>query len=505
VYLGRTPEALWVGFVCDEPAVSKMRSLFHRPPFGRDDHVILHLDTGHRHHDYVSFSLNALGVKDGERVSCGRGNRYWEKKAAVNNAIMEWEGQAAVLKDKWVATMTIPFETLGVPGPPADGVWGVNFARSRRPEPHTGSLWNTTHRLAQAPWAFGDLHFTEPPMTLERISFGELLGSDNTATLWIRSHRSRRQNAVAVIETFTDTGLTPWRTSRRSFSLPARDCAEVIVPYSFDVDGWEDQRLRLRLLSANRKPVYEGWHLFGYKNGQKLMVSFPRKRTCPPNPEPGDPDFMDKKRRYIIGRLPRFERVTTAQGAPSDFTIRSEDGAVVFNLMEEGALANIARYIHDLYDNENDRLLGANFFVHQRAGMVYSNIETQIVHQLNPLSILRFGSAQCCCHAAALVGILNEMEIGDTGRRYTSHRVGCEGHVVAVVHLKGRHALLDPSVGRFYYLWDDRTLATPEDVAADLALADRAGKHLRKYFEGTARFTYYGCGVGNWPTGAPRE
>ena len=504
VYVGYTADALWVGFVCHEPHVSQIRRLAHRPPIGRDDNVILSIDTQHRHRDYLSFMLNPLGVKQGERVTCGRGNRLWEKKAVVKDAIMAWDGQAEVLKDKWVAAMRIPFETLGLDGPPADGVWGVNFCRSHRPEPHGYSIWNTTHRSAPAPWAFGDLYFHRTPVLLERIGFGELIGSDNTATLWVRNPGPRKVAAAAIVETFTDSGLTPWRKSRKAFTVPGRGCAEVSIPYSFDVDGWEDQRLRLRILGSGRRTLYEGWYLFGYKNGQKLMVQFPRGK-CPANPKPGERDFMDKKRRYIIGRLPRFERATTAQGAPSDFTIRSEDGRVVFNLMAPGALERIARYIHDLFDDENDRLLGANFFVHQPAGMVYSNIETQIVHQLTPLSILRFGSAQCCCHAAVLLGILEKMEINSTGKRYVGHRLGCEGHVITAVHQNGRHVMVDPSVGRFYYLWDDRTLATPEDVAADLALADRAGKHLRKYFEGTARFCYYGCGTGVWPPGAPRE
>jgi hypothetical protein len=383
-------------------------------------------------------------------------------------------------------------------------VWGVNFWRARRPEPHADSVWNTTHRRAHAPWAFGDLYFADPPAALERVSFGELFGSDNVATLWVRNTGGRPRRVRAEIQTFTDSGLKRWGVTRHDFTAPAGGCAEVSLPYAFDVDGWEDQRLRLRLLDTGGRAFFEGWHLFGYKNGQKLVVQFPRGVRAP-NPRPGAPDFMDKKRRYILSRLPRFERANTAQGAPSDFTIRSEDGRVAFNLMEAGILARIAKYLHDLFDEDNDRLVGATLFVHQRGVMVYSNIETQIVHLLNPLSILRFGSAQCCCHAAVLLGILEKMEIGDTGRRWTGHRIGCEGHVITVVHQDGRHVLLDPSVGRFYYLWDDRTLASPEDVAADLRLADRAGKHLRKYFEGMARFTYYGCCRGNWPAGAPRE
>jgi hypothetical protein len=233
------------------------------------------------------------------------------------------------------------------------------------------------------------------------------------------------------------------------------------------------------------------------------MVRFPRRKVR--NPEPGTREFMDKKRRYILNRLPEFERATTAQGAPSDFVLRSRDGSVSFNLMEAGALSRIATFLHDLFDNENDRLLGATFFVHQPAGMVYSNLETQLVHQLTPLSLLRFGSAQCCCHAAVLMGIVEKMEINETGRCYRCRRIGLEGHVITAVDLDGRLALLDPSVGRFFYLWDDRTLATALEIAADLSLADRAGKGLRKYFEGTARFHYYGVGAGIWPPGAPAE
>ena len=505
VYFGYTDAALWVGFVCEEPRAEEIRALFHRPPIGRDDHVLLSLDTGHNHRTYTLFMLNPLGVKEGKQATIGRGNRQWEHKEQVTDAILEWHGEAAVQRKRWVAAMTIPFETLGLEGPPKRGVWGVNFARLRRPDYGESSEWNTTHRYTPAPWRFGDLYFHQPSVTLERLGMGDLIGSDNTATLWVRNPGERKVSATAVIETYTDHGLRRWRTSRKRFEAPAGECVEVRVPYSFDVDGWADPRFRLRLLDKAGRVVYEGWRLFGYKNGQKLMVSFPRKKTPPPNPKPGDPEFMDKKRRYIIGRLPRFERATTAQGAPSDFTIRSVDGDVVFNLMEAGALARIAEYLHDLFPEENDRLLGANFFVHQPAGMIYSNLETRLVHQISPLSLLRFGSAQCCCHAAVLCGILSHMRVGETKEFYRTRRIGLEGHVITAVDVDGRYVLLDPSVGRFFYLWDDKTLATAEDIAADLTLADRSGKDLRKYFEGAARFAYYGCGVIPWPPGAPRE
>ena len=505
VYLGHTDAALWVGFVCSEPRPEEIRALFHRPPIGRDDHVILSLDTSHDHRTYTVFMLNPLGVKEGKQMTVGRGNRQWEHKVQMTDAILEWRGEAEVRGKRWVAAMAIPFETLGLDGPPKRGVWGVNFERYRRPDYGESSQWSTTHRYTAAPWAFGDLYFHRPPVTLERLGMGELTGSGGTATLWVRNPGGRKVSATAVIETITDHGLRPWRSSRKRFAVPARDCVEVRVPYSFDVDGWADQRFRLRLLDKAGRVVYEGRRGFGYKNGQKLMVSFPRTKTAPPNPKPGDPEFMDKKRRYIIGRLPRFERVTTAQGAPSDFTIRSVDGDVIFNLMEAGALARIGEYLHGLFPEENDRLLGANFFVHQPAGMIYSNLETRLVHQISPLSLLRFGSAQCCCHAAVLCGILSHMRVGDSDAFYRTRRIGLEGHVITVVEVDGRYVLLDPSVGRFFYLWDDKNLATAEDIAADLTLADRAGKDLRKYFEGAARFHYYGCGVIPWPPGAPRE
>ena len=61
-------------------------------------------------------------------------------------------------------------------------------------------------------------------------------------------------------------------------------------------------------------------------------------------------------------------------------------------------------------------------FLHQTAVMTYANTSSAVVASLSPLSTIRFGSGQCCCFAAALLGLLEKMKCEATGRTYHAER-----------------------------------------------------------------------------------
>jgi hypothetical protein len=172
-------------------------------------------------------------------------------------------------------------------------------------------------------------------------------------------------------------------------------------------------------------------------------------------------------------------------------------------------MRQIADYLYNHFDNDIDRLIGSAFFVNQPAVFTYANSPSPLVSQLSPLSLLRFGCGQCCCFASVQIGILEQMRCDRTGKPYRATRVCVPGHVITAVEFDGRWVVLDPSLGRFYFLPGDRALATMEQLLADPSIAGRSGHHLESFHaKGAAKPDtphYYPAGVTIWPPGAPAD
>lgn len=476
------------------------------------DTVELFLDPTHDHRRYLQLAITAGGHCAGSENTRPLDSMRWEHKQ-TSTALKDgtWRGQSAASDDGWRAQFSVPFALLGRNEGSAQTL-GINFFHHTCGGEWTHAIWNATYAGPHAPWAFGQLALDEAPAAhVEQVDLGEIRLWDNRGTLYVRNLSGSPLDAKLSVR--IDNGEKEeedFHRSERAVMLGAgSECQRVAFEFPFNPEDYRWQHLHLELAGANGEPIWNATYRFGRGQGWLLQIDDRREGPEVSNPDADDPDFMRKKRLYIIRRLPRFARKTTAQGAPSDFTLEAEDGSVLFDLMQPGALQRIADYIYSRYENDTDRLLGANFFVHQPAVMTYANSPTTLAGALSPLSILRLGAAQCCCFAAALAGVIEKMRCEETGKPYRATRVGVPGHVTTVVEFRGKRVHLDPSVGRFYYLRDNRTLASMEDLLADPALASRAGRHLeafhKKASEDADAPTFYRPERGVWPQGAPAE
>jgi len=272
--------------------------------------------------------------------------------------------------------------------------------------------------------------------------------------------------------------------------------------------GWSRIRVRIGIEREGGETIYRGDHLFGYHNG--FMVHFGTPKRPAPNPEPGDPDFTLRKIQYVKHRLNDFERVNTAQGAPSDFCLRRLDRKVMFNLMHKGVLQRIADYVYRTFDNDTDRLIGANFLVHTPAFMTYAQTPSFVEDLYNPLSVLRHGTAQCGAFADVLEGIVRKLRMQGSRRCFTTHGLNMhcldgEGHCIIVVHYRGKHIPLDPSIGRIFFNRDNTALASVEELVADPELVDRQTNMYSKYYPCAQNLSFSSPGRVIWPENAPAE
>jgi hypothetical protein len=501
--------ALYVHFQCEcVPARPRVVSQFYH-----SDSVELFLDPAHDHYHYLQLSICADGTCVGSRRTRPLDSQRWEHKGKVDERPLgKWVGEANISKSGWSALFTIPFETLEIDSALATTL-GFNLGRQRCDGMWEYTIWNQTHSGPHAPWAFGQLALgTLPAVSVEQVDLGELHLWENWGELRIMNRAQQTADLTLEITVRSGANVEQLCFSDSVHAMLTKDDAGISVPFSFPFDpqDYRWQQLELKLSDNTRNIFWQARYLFG-RGWPGWLLQIDDRREGPPaeNPDASDPDFMAKKRTYIIRRLPRFLRKTTAQGAHSDFTLEASDGSVQFDLMKAGALQRIADYIYARYDTDVDRLLGATYFIHQTAVMTYANAPSELVSSLGALSILRFGSAQCCCSAAALVGLLEKMKCDASGRPYRGTRVGIPGHVTTVVEFQGKRVHLDPSVGRFYFLRDNCTLASMEELLAEPELARRAGAHLEEFHRTAAQSpgmpVFYRPDCGIWPPGAPAE
>ena len=480
--------------------------------FWMNDTLELFVDPAHDHYNYCQFVL----MGDGQKISsaCWKscGTQRWEIRGGNKElSITAWSGSVQLGSDTWTALFVIPFATLGAK-PEAGRPFGLNILRQRCEVPWEWRYWNFSHRGAHSPWGFGDLYFEKTPVVhVDQVDLGEVRLWENRGTLHLRNLTSELQ--ALRLDVTVKGGKNEEHTSythSHDFELATTSDPRAAIPFvfPFDPQEWKYQHLYLSIHNKAGARLWAGTYRIGYETGWMLHIDDHREGPAVANPAPEDPEFFRKKRAYIIRSLPKFVRKTTAQGAPSDFTLEAADGSIQFDLMRAGALQRMADYIYDCYDNDLDRLLGATMFIHQRALVAYAHVPTSLATRMSPLSIIRLGNAQCGSQAEALCGILEKMRCAATGKPYRTRNVTYFAHVVAVAEFGGKWVHLDPSLGRYYFLPGNTILASMEELIAEPALATEQSPYLVEMLRKTQKtdMPFYGhTESGIWPPGAPEE
>src|SRR5262249_7984222 len=159
-----------------------------------------------------------------------------------------------------------------------------------------------------------------PPVHVEHIDLGELHLWENRGELLVRN-LSDVASSVELKVT-VNCGEKEERTFYShvvSAALPAAEPSRIKFSFPFDPEDYKFHHLHLELKAAgSRDPFFRATYRFGRGQvGWLLQIDDRREGPPVPNPDPSDPEFMKKKRLYIVRKLPRFVRKTTAHGAPS--------------------------------------------------------------------------------------------------------------------------------------------------------------------------------------------
>lgn len=466
-----------------------------------DDHVAVAIDPKHDHATVHWLRTNINGAR---RTTAERCAMSWSavpvSSTPDNTPTPQWDSAVVERPGGWRAAMRLRLSSLGI-DPARQPTIGIHLARARYGTwlQHFAST-GTLPGSSAAPLAMADLYFHGPQAAVRSITWVERAYGDNRISVEVLGGTEPREVRVSATLSHA-TGR-----SDENQSPPVRLEPHMTVPVNLSYSmphNYERASLTLEVRDAASGRAYYRGH-FPLGSHTDLNVDNPHPASAA-NPHPGDSNFHEKKRNYILSRLPRFCRKTTAQGAPSDFTLASTDGSVVFNLMESGVMGKIGRWLDSLFDNAIDRIVAAALFSNDNWVTTHCAARVGMHEQLTALSCLRLGSGHCYSRAVAGAGIASAMTDPRTGKHFEAYPVLVLGHVVVAVRWRDSWTLFDPSFGHFFFNRDNTDLATDVELEADPDLIRRVGlsdARLRNYGR---RDVHVRLREGPivWPAGAP--
>lgn len=462
---------------------------------GRDaqaEQVHVTLDTGHGHTHYAHFMAAAGGERKFWRDETSYIQTLFKHQCTDNSmgsadlADPDWSARIEPTGEGYAAVFDLSWKTLQLRARPP--VLGLNVRiEGRAPVYEQLFLAPPRFRLAGDPFTFADLYLGDSPVTIEEIDLGIPTYTANTGRATVRNRTARpvaltlqAENRLAMRRCVTRSKPVPVR-------LKAREVKAVEFPFYVNPEEKMGGPQKIRLV-ARQGTVEHFRAIWGntYCGPVSAYERYGRAIGPARNPKPGARDFMLRKNRHLCSRIPQFQRLTTRDGAPSDFFLRAEDGSAEFNLMKPGVLQEVADYIAARFDNDLDRILGLWMLSQAPFFTRHMSWGHRIMEGADPLSLLRGnfagGGGNCGYHSRAFGGLACHLKLG--GRYLNAHgSVSLWGHVISAVGQRGSKAIIDADVGHVFLTRDGRRLATLEEMRANPDVLTTAGPgELGRYY-----------------------
>jgi len=455
------------------------------------EEVHLAIDAAHAHMRFHHFMLGASGRKAAWRDDVGNiqtlcKHLSTENSSGIDLPDAQWTGELEAGSDGYTATFEIPWETLEVSAPPP--VIGLNvWAQGRTPFYEQVFLSPPRWHIAADPFHFADLYLGDTPVTLREIDLGVPTWGANIGHAEIANASDRPVEATLQAENRLERRRALTRSPEVTVTIPAG--GRTAVEFPFSVDGSEKmgtpQTIAL-LVRCGGKTCFAGRWGADYSGPVAVYQRYGSAVPKTPNPKPGEPDFLEKKIAYICSRLPQFQRLTTRDGAASDFVLRAEDGSAEFNLMQPGVLDRIGEYIAGRFDNDLDRILGIFYLSYAPSVGRHMSWGHRLMEGADGLSVIRgnfAGAGGNCGYHSRVFGVL-ACHLKLNGEYLPAHgSVAVRGHVISAVARRGSKAIVDADVGHIFLRPDGTDLATLEELRANPAVLTTAGPaDLARYY-----------------------
>jgi hypothetical protein len=519
---GAAVSVCWDRKACRVRVVVKGVAPQRLKPLDRErEEVHLALDTVHGHTSFDHFMVTLAGARKLWRDSvsniqtlCKHLSTEQSTGSAEINDVL-WKAAIKNQRNGYVAEFEIPWEALRLRELPP--VIGLNvWVQGRAPQYEQVFLCPPRWHIAPDPFHFADLYLVETAVTISEIDLGIPTWGENTGRA-VLSNRSNREVTV-TLQAHDHLAKRRWVThcAAVTVSVAARGTRALEFPYTLNPEEkmGNPQRIVLRARHDGGEFFCATWFA-DYCGPVSVYHRYGSAVKNAPKPKAGDSDFPNKKIAYICSRIPQFKRLTTRDGAASDFVLRSEDDSVEFNLMRPGVLEKICDYLADQFDNDLDRILGVFYFSHAPFFARHMSWGHRIMEGADPLSVIRgnFAGAggNCGYHSRVFGGLACHLKLA--GKHLGAHgSVPVHGHVISAVSRRGSKALLDADVGHIFLTRDGSDLATLEEMRANKDLLTTAGAgDLARYYtvdDAAVRIRKTMLGQpwkGSFPPGAPQQ
>jgi len=524
VVILRDKRFLFFAFDCIEPEMRRAHRLVPRDAgkgevevvpgvmprvLDYDENITVYLDCTNQKNSYHMMRVSITGARREKYMESLMGWTVFPNVDSKEMDGLKWESEVSEGTDRWRAAVRVDLGSVGV-DPAKQPTVGLNLTRSRNVDCWRSYAWTDIVHIQNVPaLAMGDLHLGDHGVSVSRIDWGVRECGPGRVTVTVSSGRKDRA-VVLHVKADDREGLrgAEYHAETQSGRTRLAAGSEAVLEAGYLLP-FDHPRMFITLEvadAADGEAFYRA--TFPLRNHGDLRVTKPYSRVAAgkvANPAPDDENFHEKKLEWVLSKLPRFCRRTTAQGAPSDFTLMSEDGKVVFNLMAPGALKEIADWICTLFEEDNDRLIAVALLTNDDWVTVHAGPRCGMQHHLTPLSQLRLGGGHCYSRAAIGAGIVNELPDPAVGGNHEAWPTLVLGHVVTEVRRGDDYVFIDPSFGHFFYNADNTDLATSAEMAANHGLITRVVKGDKRLANYVAPDAHVRLDEGTvvWPAGAP--
>lgn len=475
VLAGYNAANLYLRVICHEPALQAIRT--NSPDLWRNDHISLCIDPRHDHWRY----LHLLVLPDGRNQASWNTVHYGYMPADLmtqsDGASEAPQLQTVRLPDRWIVSIAIPWQALGLEQVGEGCCLGLNVSRWRAAGCDQLMQWAPTYGFLHDARLFGDLYLGQPAAILQEVRLGGPTWGPNSG--YARFAASRPFAAWVDGESIEPARVEPARIE--------------VGPYGFA--GYHfDYRMDPRDIQQGQLTLHWGHvdgassraqasFVFGWKRSV-LLAHTPGRADVPARPQDGAaPDFYARMCDYLMGRLPRLVR------RDGRYLVGDDDLQV--DLLGDDPLMPLAKAIAERIDGQDDQLAACTMILCQPDVLISSGAMARVSHGTNPASVLWTGGTFCDAYSmvlAALMDRLAELQGWQlpTGLFWLPTPAGCTlpwpNHWWGCAWLDRGLVILDAELGRFFYRRDGVHLATASDLFADPSLAEAAGIGLGDYF-----------------------
>ena len=445
------------------------------------DHTVFFLDIGHDHmtERMIAVQRNGKQVLDTRIVLPGEEpNERKVKNISEEGSECLSAGDVFDKQTAWGGTVILDLNSVTSPviGFAVKGVSGINPVSSAE-YPDSIEPW-----ARQTPLAYTDIYLDETAVSVDRIQFGEPEWKENRGTIRMSGAEG---SACSVRTEFVYPGHSEIR--EQECNAPESSFAYMLDPKAKWTNGIERTAYLCIDVASHERSVWSGSFPVSFDSG--IIARDRTGGTEQDLPDKSDPDFPDRMREYLLSHLPDFTRVSTRDGAPGDFCLKSDQLNETVNLLDEDIYGRIADIIGSCFAKWEHGFAAGAVFLGSAAGIRHSSQNAALAASLSPQGILQLGAGFCGQQSECYV-LLAE-KLADVYRRpLNAYTIGLRGHIAAAVRFRNDsdYYIFDPMLGLFFYAEDNTEFASLSELRSSRELSHR----MDAYCSAHGHEFYYG-------------